>query len=167
MTDKTRPDAARAAADRNTMWGGRFAAGPDAVMEEINASIGFDRRLAREDVEGSRAHAAMLAATGVITESDAKAIRDGLLLVLAEIEGGAFEFSRALEDIHMNVEARLKTLIGEPAGRLHTGRSRNDQVALDFRMWVRARCDDAMAGIEALIRALVGQAEGREAMVMP
>lgn len=149
------------------MWGGRFSGGPDAIMEEINASIGFDRRLAREDVAGSRAHAAMLAKTGVITEADARAIDEGLLTVLSEIEEGRFAFSRALEDIHMNVESRLKALIGEPAGRLHTARSRNDQVAVDFRMWVRARCDEAMAGLEALMRALVAQADGREGMVMP
>ncbi|QIE57826.1 argininosuccinate lyase [Pikeienuella piscinae] len=149
------------------MWGGRFASGPDAVMEEINASIGFDRRLAAEDVEGSRAHARMLAATGVITSGDADQICDGLLTILSEIEGGTFEFSRALEDIHMNVEGRLTALIGAPAGRLHTARSRNDQVALDFRLWVRARTDEAIAGLEALIRALVAQAEGREAVIMP
>ena len=149
------------------MWGGRFAAGPDAIMEEINASIGFDRRLAAEDIRGSRAHAKMLAATGVITDSDADAICDGLLTVLSEIETGEFAFSRALEDIHMNVEARLKQIIGAPAGRLHTGRSRNDQVALDFRMWVRARCDDAAAGLEALIRALLAQAEPHAATIMP
>ena len=149
------------------MWGGRFAEGPDAIMEEINASIGFDQRLARQDIEGSRAHARMLAATGVITDSDADQICDGLLTVLSEIERGTFQFSRALEDIHMNVEARLKELIGEPAGRLHTGRSRNDQVALDFRMWVRDQTDSAIAGLEGLIRALVDQADGHEATVMP
>ena len=149
------------------MWGGRFAEGPDAIMEEINASIGFDQRLARQDIEGSRAHARMLAATGVITDSDADQICDGLLTVLSEIERGTFQFSTALEDIHMNVEARLKELIGEPAGRLHTGRSRNDQVALDFRMWVRDQTDSAIAGLEGLIRALVDQADGHEATVMP
>ncbi|MEM8755609.1 MAG: lyase family protein, partial [Pseudomonadota bacterium] len=165
MTDETK--GAPGAPARNTMWGGRFAEGPDAIMEEINASIGFDRRLAREDVEGSRAHAAMLAAVEVISADDASQIREGLLTVLSEIEAGGFPFSRALEDIHMNVEARLKELIGEPAGRLHTGRSRNDQIALDFRMWVRARTDDAIAGLKALIDALLGQAEGREAVIMP
>jgi argininosuccinate lyase len=123
----------------NAMWGGRFAAGPDAIMEAINASIGFDRRLARQDIEGSRAHAAMLAATGILTNSDAEAIREGLLTVLSEIETGRFAFSTALEDIHMNVEARLKEIVGAPAGRLHTARSRNDQVATDFRLWVRSR----------------------------
>jgi hypothetical protein len=106
----------------NTMWGGRFAAGPDAIMEAINASIGFDKRLARQDIEGSRAHAAMLAATGILRDSDAEAIREGLLTVLSEIEGGDFAFSTALEDIHMNVESRLKEIVGEPAGRLHTAR---------------------------------------------
>jgi argininosuccinate lyase len=151
----------------NAMWGGRFAAGPDAVMEAINASIDFDRRLAAQDVEASRAHAAMLAAAGVLSNSDAAAIREGLLTVLSEIEAGDFPFSRALEDIHMNVEARLKALIGEPAGRLHTARSRNDQVATDFRLWVRAQCDAATAAIEALMRALLGQAERGADMVMP
>ncbi|MBP7003328.1 argininosuccinate lyase [Amaricoccus sp.] len=153
--------------DANTMWGGRFAAGPDAVMEAINASIDFDKRLAAQDVEASRAHAAMLAATGVISDSDAQAIREGLLTVLSEIEAGDFPFSKALEDIHMNVESRLKTLIGEPAGRLHTARSRNDQVATDFRLWVRAQADAAVGGIEALMRALVAQAEAGAGMVMP
>ncbi|WP_413788585.1 argininosuccinate lyase [Paludibacillus litoralis] len=168
MTEQKSPVQPKSATPgRNAMWGGRFAAGPDAVMEEINASIGFDRRLAAEDVEGSRAHARMLAATGVITRSDADQICEGLLTILSEIEDGTFEFSRALEDIHMNIEARLTDLIGAPAGRLHTARSRNDQVALDFRMWVRARVDDAMEGLEALLRALLAQAEGREAMVMP
>ena len=153
--------------DANQMWGGRFAAGPDAIMEAINASIGFDQRLARQDIEGSRAHAAMLAAQGIITDSDANAIREGLLTVLSEIEGGTFRFSTALEDIHMNVEARLKDLIGEPAGRLHTARSRNDQVAVDFRLWVRDQCDAAIAGIEALQKALLGQAEAGADWVMP
>ncbi|WGW04699.1 argininosuccinate lyase [Tropicibacter oceani] len=151
----------------NQMWGGRFAAGPDAIMEAINASIGFDKRLAAQDIAGSRAHAAMLAATGIISDSDADAIREGLLTVLSEIEGGTFEFSTALEDIHMNVEARLKEVIGEPAGRLHTGRSRNDQVATDFRLWVRDQLDAAEAGLLALIRALLVQAEAGADWVMP
>ena len=154
-------------ATSNQMWGGRFAAGPDAIMEAINASIGFDKRLAAQDIAGSRAHAAMLAATGILTDKDAEAIREGLLTVLSEIEGGSFEFSTALEDIHMNVEARLKALIGEPAGRLHTARSRNDQVATDFRLWVRDQCDAAVAGQEALMRALVAQAEAGADWVMP
>ncbi len=151
----------------NTMWGGRFAAGPDAIMEAINASIGFDQRLARQDIEGSRAHAAMLAAQGILSDTDAEAIREGLLTVLSEIEAGTFEFSTALEDIHMNVEARLKEIIGEPAGRLHTGRSRNDQVATDFRLWVRDQCDAAISGIEALQRAFLYQAEAGAEWVMP
>ncbi|MDA9351891.1 argininosuccinate lyase [Ascidiaceihabitans sp.] len=151
----------------NTMWGGRFAAGPDAIMEAINASIGFDQRMASQDIEGSRAHAAMLAATGIITDSDAEAIREGLLTVLSEIEGGTFQFSTALEDIHMNVESRLKEIIGEPAGRLHTGRSRNDQVATDFKLWVRDHFDAAEAGLIALIQALLGQAEAGADWVMP
>ena len=157
MTDKS----------SNAMWGGRFAAGPDAIMEAINASIGFDKRLAGQDIAGSRAHAAMLAAQGIITDSDAAAIREGLLTVLSEIESGEFQFSTALEDIHMNVEARLKEVIGEPAGRLHTGRSRNDQVATDFKLWVRDQLDAAEAGILALIQALLAQAEVGAEWVMP
>jgi argininosuccinate lyase len=151
----------------NAMWGGRFGAGPDAIMEAINASIGFDKRLAKQDIEGSRAHAAMLAAQNIITEKDAEAIREGLLTVLSEIEGGNFAFSTALEDIHMNVEARLKEVIGEPAGRLHTARSRNDQVATDFRLWVRDQCDAAISGITLLMQALLGQAEAGADWVMP
>ena len=151
----------------NKMWGGRFADGPDAIMEAINASIGFDRRLAAQDVAGSRAHAAMLGATGILEPSDVEAIREGLLTVLSEIEAGSFAFSTALEDIHMNVEARLKEVIGEPAGRLHTGRSRNDQVATDFKLWVRDQFDAAIGGLEALIRALLAQAEAGADWVMP
>ncbi|WP_424968183.1 MULTISPECIES: argininosuccinate lyase [unclassified Dinoroseobacter] len=151
----------------NAMWGGRFAAGPDAIMEAINASISFDQRLARQDIDGSRAHAAMLAQQGILSSKDVETIREGLLTVLSEIETGAFAFSAALEDIHMNVEARLKELIGEPAGRLHTGRSRNDQVATDFKLWVRDQFDAAEQGLEALMRALLAQAEAGADWVMP
>ncbi|MBF9038149.1 MAG: argininosuccinate lyase [Paracoccaceae bacterium] len=151
----------------NAMWGGRFAAGPNALMEAINASIGFDQRLGAQDVTGSRAHAAMLAAQGIISSKDAEAIREGLLTILSEIESGTFKFSTALEDIHMNIEARLKTLIGEPAGRLHTARSRNDQVATDFRLWVRDQMDAAIEGLQALIRAALAQAEAGADWVMP
>ncbi len=151
----------------NTMWGGRFSAGPDAIMEAINASIGFDKRLAPQDIAGSRAHAAMLAASGIIRPQDAAAIDAGLVQVLQEIEAGTFTFSTALEDIHMNVEARLSEIIGAPAGRLHTARSRNDQVALDFRMWVRAQCDAAILGLDALIRAFLAQAEAGADWIMP
>ncbi len=151
----------------NAMWGGRFAAGPDAIMEAINASIGFDRRLAKQDIDGSRAHAAMLAAQGIITDNDASAIREGLLTVLSEIESDTFPWRVELEDIHMNVEARLKEIVGEPAGRLHTGRSRNDQVAVDFRLWVRDQCDAADGALKALIEALIGQAEEGADWVMP
>jgi argininosuccinate lyase len=154
-------------AKSNAMWGGRFAAGPDAIMEAINASIGFDRRLYAQDIAGSRAHAAMLAAAGILTDSDAGSIREGLLTVLSEIEAGTFAFRADLEDIHMNIEARLKVLIGEPAGRLHTARSRNDQVATDFRLWTRDQCDAAQAAIRALQTALLAQAEAGAAWVMP
>lgn len=151
----------------NAMWGGRFADGPDALMEAINASIGYDRRLAPQDVEGSRAHAAMLAATGILTDSDAELIREGLLTVLSEIEAGNFAFSTALEDIHMNIEARLKELLGEPAGRLHTARSRNDQVATDFKLWTRDQFDAMDAGLTALMKVFLAQAEAGPDMVMP
>ncbi|MGV6840058.1 MAG: argininosuccinate lyase [Planktomarina sp.] len=153
--------------DQNQMWGGRFAAGPDAIMEAINASIGFDQRLAAQDIEGSRAHAAMLAAVGILSDSDAKAIEEGLITVLSEIESGSFEFSTTLEDIHMNVEAQLKDLIGEPAGRLHTARSRNDQVATDFKLWVRGQMDAAIEGLDALMKAFVAQAKAGADWVMP
>lgn len=151
----------------NAMWGGRFAEGPDAIMTAINASIGFDQRLYAQDIRGSRAHAAMLAATGILTHSDAEAIGEGLLTVLSEIESGKFTFRTDLEDIHMNVENRLKEIIGEPAGRLHTARSRNDQVAVDFRLWVRDQCDAAITGLEALMRAFLSQAEAGADWVMP
>ncbi|MDO5528397.1 MAG: argininosuccinate lyase [Paracoccus sp. (in: a-proteobacteria)] len=163
QTTKPQPQSQQA----NSMWGGRFAAGPDAIMTAINASIGFDKRLYAQDIEGSRAHAAMLAAQGIITDKDAEAIREGLLTVLSEIEAGDFAFSDALEDIHMNVEARLKEIIGEPAGRLHTGRSRNDQVATDFRLWVRGQCDAAIDALRGLIKAALSQAEAGADWVMP
>ncbi len=151
----------------NAMWGGRFAAGPDAIMQAINASIGFDKRLYAQDVAGSRAHAAMLAATGILTIKDADAIGEGLLTVLSEIETGKFAFRVDLEDIHMNIEARLKDIIGEPAGRLHTARSRNDQVAVDFRLWVRDQCDAAIAGLSTLMAAFLAQADAGADWVMP
>ena len=161
MTDPVSTQAA------NAMWGGRFAEGPDAIMTAINASIGFDQRLYAQDIAGSRAHAAMLAAQGILSDSDAKAIGEGLLTVLSEIEGGKFVFSTALEDIHLNVESRLTEIIGEAGKRLHTGRSRNDQVAVDFRLWVRDQCDAAISGLEALMRAFLAQAEAGVDWVMP
>ena len=151
----------------NKMWGGRFQSGPDAIMEEINASIGFDKRLFRQDIAGSKAHAAMLAKQGIISKSDAAEIRKGLDQVQAEIEAGTFTFSRALEDIHLNVESRLKELIGPAAGRLHTARSRNDQVALDFRLYVRDTVDHLDAQLKDLQLALAQKAEAHAATVMP
>ena len=151
----------------NTMWGGRFAEGPDAIMTAINASIGFDHRLYAQDIAGSRAHAAMLAAQGIITDSDARAIGEGLLAILSEIERGEFPFTPALEDIHLNIEARLTERIGEAGKRLHTGRSRNDQVAVDFRLWVRDQCDAAIQGLTALMQAFLKQAEAGADWVMP
>ena len=121
----------------NRMWGGRFNEGPAAIMEEINASIDFDQKLYRQDIAGSKAHVRMLAAQQIVAGDDAQTIAHGLDTILSEIEAGKFKFSRALEDIHMNIEARLAELIGPTAGRLHTARSRNDQVATDFKLWVR------------------------------
>ncbi|MFM8746311.1 MAG: argininosuccinate lyase [Aestuariivirga sp.] len=151
----------------NKMWGGRFQSGPDAIMEEINASIGFDKRLFRQDIAGSKAHAAMLASQGIISKTDASQIRKGLDEVQAEIEAGTFTFSRALEDIHLNIESRLKELIGPAAGRLHTARSRNDQVALDFRLYVRDTIDHLDGQLKDLQLALAGKAEAHAAAVMP
>ena len=151
----------------NAMWGGRFASGPDAIMESINASIDFDKRMAVQDIAGSIAHASMLARQNIITVSDSEAIKEGLLTILSEIENGTFEYSKALEDIHMNIESRLKEIIGEPAGRLHTGRSRNDQVATDFKLWTRDQCDAIIEGLTELMKALIDQADAGADTVMP
>ena len=151
----------------NSMWGGRFAAAPDAILEEINASIDFDKALAGQDIAGSLAHARMLADQGIISAADFSAIAAGLQQIAAEIAEGRFSFSRALEDIHMNVESRLKDLIGEPAGRLHTARSRNDQVATDFRLWVRDALDEIDGQLGRLQSALATKAEIFADAVMP
>ena len=152
----------------NKMWGGRFSTAPDAIMEEINASIGFDQRLYAQDIAGSKAHAAMLAAQGIVAAKDAQKITKGLDTILSEIEAGKFSFRRPrLEDIHMNVESRLAELIGAPAGRLHTARSRNDQVATDFRLYVRDTVDALDAQLADLQRALAEKALAHAATVMP
>ncbi len=157
MTDKS----------ANRMWGGRFKALPAEIMEEINASIGFDKRLAPQDIRASKAHASMLAAQGIITKADAREILKGLEQVLAEIESGKMAYTRALEDVHMNVEARVKDLIGTPAGRLHTARSRNDQVATDFRLYVRETIDAFDTALAGLQFVLARKAEAHAATVMP
>jgi argininosuccinate lyase len=149
------------------MWGGRFGSKPAPIMEDINASIAFDRHLYRQDITASKAHAAMLAKTGIIAAQDAKRIAHGLDTILSEIEAGRFEFKRALEDIHMNVESRLAELIGPAAGRLHTARSRNDQVATDFRLWIRDAIDELDAALAAYQRALAVKALEHAATVMP
>jgi argininosuccinate lyase len=149
------------------MWGGRFASGPDAIMEEINASIDFDRHLYRQDIAASKAHAEMLAKQGIIAADDAAKIAHGLDTILSEIEGGKFAFRRALEDIHMNVEARLADLIGPAAGRLHTARSRNDQVATDFRLWMRDTIDALDTALTGYQRALAEKALAHAGTVMP
>jgi len=151
----------------NKMWGGRFASGPGAIMEEINASIDFDKALYRQDIAASKAHAEMLAKQGIITADDAKRIAYGLDTILSEIADGKFSFKRALEDIHMNVEGRLGELIGEAAGRLHTARSRNDQVATDFRLWMRDTIDALDAALAGFQRALVDKAFAHAGTVMP
>src|SRR5215470_11591074 len=151
----------------NKMWGGRFAASPDAILEEINSSIEVDRAMFREDIAASKAHAAMLGQQGIISAEDARQIAHGLDTILSEIEQGKFEFKRSLEDIHMNVEARLAELIGPAAGRLHVARSRNDQVATDFRLWIRDAVDaidEALAGYQT---ALAEKALAHAATVMP
>ena len=151
----------------NRMWGGRFTASPAEIMEEINASIGFDKRLAPQDIRASQAHAAMLAEQGIIGKDDAAAIIKGLDAVMAEIDSGKMAFSRALEDVHMNIESRLKEMVGTPAGRLHTARSRNDQVATDFKLYVRERLDALDAALAALQLAFVRKAEAHAGTVMP
>ncbi len=151
----------------NKMWGGRFTSAPDAIMEEINASIGFDQRLYAQDIAGSKAHAAMLAAQGIVAAQDAKKIQKGLDTILSEIEAGKFTFKRELEDIHMNVESRLAEIAGPAAGRLHTARSRNDQVATDFRLYVRDTVDALDAQLADLQRALAEKALAHAATVMP
>ncbi len=151
----------------NVQWGGRFATGPSQVMERINASIGFDRRLFAQDIAGSRAHARMLIAQGILSAEDGEAIEAGLDTISREIETGEFSFSTALEDIHMNIESRLRELIGDAAGRLHTARSRNDQVATDFRLWVRDEIDHVDAALKALQAALLDTAEANAGTIMP
>ncbi|MEZ5945418.1 MAG: argininosuccinate lyase [Hyphomonas sp.] len=150
-----------------TMWGGRFAATPSEIMEEINASLDIDRRMAEEDVAGSRAHADMLAEMGILSFEDNEAIQAGLDAVMTELREGSFPFRRELEDIHMNVEARLKEIIGEPAGRLHTARSRNDQVVTDFRLWTRKALDNSARLVGGLQAELVIRAGEHTGTIMP
>jgi argininosuccinate lyase len=164
---ETPPNAAAAPVAANQAWGGRFAEGPAAIMQAINASIGFDRKMWRQDISGSLAHAAMLAHVGIISAEDEAAIRDGLAAIAARIEAGDFPWDEALEDIHMNVEARLTAAIGEAGKRLHTARSRNDQVALDVRLWVRDAIDGLSGQVEDLMRALAARAEEQAGTVMP
>ena len=151
----------------NKMWGGRFAVSNADIMQEINASIGFDKVLAPQDIRGSKAHAAMLAAQGIISEADAGSIIAGLDKVMAEIDAGQMQWSRELEDVHMNVESRLREIIGTPAGRLHTARSRNDQVALDFKLYVRDRIDGLDHALVRLMQALATKALAHAGTVMP
>jgi argininosuccinate lyase len=151
----------------NKMWGGRFSSSPDAIMQAINASIDVDRHLYRQDIAASKAHAAMLAQQGIITAEDASRIASGLDTILSEIEQGKFQFQRALEDVHMNVESRLAELIGDAAGRLHTARSRNDQVATDFKLWIRDTIDALDAELAAFQLALAEKAQEHVDTVMP
>ncbi|HEY5413131.1 MAG TPA: argininosuccinate lyase [Caulobacteraceae bacterium] len=161
------PTGPQGQAQGQAIWGGRFSDRPDELMQAINVSIGFDQRLAAQDIAGSMAHAAMLARQGLISEADAAQIQDGLVRIAREMEEGVFPFREEFEDIHMNVEARLTELIGPAAGRLHTARSRNDQVALDLRLWVRDACDRTAAQLEALQIALLAQAEAHADALMP
>ena len=155
------------APNANLMWGGRFAGGPAEIMEKINASIDFDKRFYKEDIAGSRAHCQMLMRQDIISQEDGGAILDGLDKILRELDEGRFRFSAALEDIHMNIEARLRELIGDAAGRLHTARSRNDQVATDFRLWVRGAIDRLDEELRDLQEALIELAEAHSDTVMP
>ncbi len=161
------PSAPEAGSGANPLWGGRFTGGPAEAMERINASIGFDHRLYAQDIAASKAHCRMLMQQGIVAQEDGEAILSGLDTISREIENGDFAFKTALEDIHMNIEARLGELIGEPAGRLHTARSRNDQVATDFRLWVRDAIDGLDGQLRDLQAALIGQAEAHAATVMP
>lgn len=181
MTSKNTPAAGQTAANQtadttssatatdgaNKMWGGRFSMGPAEVMEQINASISFDQRLYAQDIQGSKSHCNMLIAQGIVSQEDGDAILKGLDTILREIEAGSFTFSAALEDIHMNIEARLRELIGDAAGRLHTARSRNDQVAVDIRLWVRDSLDQLDAKLAELQEALIDKAETYADSVMP
>ncbi len=151
----------------NKMWGGRFDSGPAAIMGEITPSIDFDKRLAEQDLAGSKAHVRMLAAEGIIPKEDGLSIMKGLEQISQEIAAGEFVFKRELEDIHLNIESRLAEIIGPAAGRLHTARSRNDQVVTDFRLWVRAACERADKGLLALQRALFAQAEQHLETILP
>ena len=157
----------QSAAPKSAIWGGRFAGGPSQLMQDINASIRYDRTLWAEDIAGSRAHATMLADAGILDAGDVAAIQQGLDQIAAEIEQGAFEFSEALEDIHMNIEARLAELVGDPARKLHTARSRNDQVATDIRLWLRGRLDGLDGMLAALQQALLDQAARHTETLMP
>ena len=152
---------------KNRMWGGRFESGPAKIMEEITPSIDFDKRMARQDIQGSRAHVRMLAKQGIVEKADCEAILKGLDAIETEIVDGRFDFKRSLEDIHLNIESRLAELIGPAAGRLHTARSRNDQVVTDFRLWVRDACADIQSGLRELQRTLVTQAATHAATIMP
>ena len=164
MTDKTTPPSQNSA---SSIWGGRFAGGPSQLMLDINASISYDKALFRQDIAGSRAHATMLQAAGILTADDLAAITTGLAQIETEIADGSFTFSETLEDIHMNVEARLAELIGDPARRLHTARSRNDQVATDIRLWLRDAIDGLDDQLRALQSALLTQADAHAETVMP
>ena len=163
MTEDVKSQNAKASG----IWGGRFNAGPSAVMQAINASVDVDKRLFEQDIAGSLAHARMLAACGVISSEDEHAISSGLIAIRDDIIAGEFEWKPELEDVHMNIEAALKDKIGAPAGRLHTARSRNDQVVTDFRLWLRGALDDAAKGLRAYQEALVKQAEAHADWVMP
>ncbi len=151
----------------NKMWGGRFEAAPDDIMTQINASIDIDRRLWRQDIAGSKAHAAMLVKQNIISDADGQVLQNGLDRIAGEIESGQFDFKTELEDIHMNIEARLREIIGDAAGRLHTGRSRNDQVATDFKLWVRDACDDLIMQIEGLQDTLHTLSKEHDTTAMP
>jgi len=167
VMDMTKNNNTSSAETKSSIWGGRFSSGPSQLMQDINASISYDQRLYKQDIAGSKAHATMLAACGIISSDDCQQIHAGLGQIATEIETGVFVFSEALEDIHMNIEARLATLIGEPARRLHTARSRNDQVATDFKLWVRDALDAVDAALADMQSALLDKAANHTETLMP
>ncbi|MBV8335976.1 MAG: argininosuccinate lyase, partial [Alphaproteobacteria bacterium] len=167
MSGADKPVDHRSPSAPNPLWGGRFADGPAEIMRRINTSIDFDKRLYAEDIAGSKAHCAMLVAQNILSPEDGALIANGLDQIKQEIEVGTFPFSAEREDIHMNIEARLADLIGPAAGRLHTARSRNDQVATDLRLWVRSAIDRLDAGMRVLQETLIEKAETEAATVMP
>jgi len=167
MTKNREKEKKKKVSDINTIWGGRFSSSPDSLMEAINVSIDFDKRLANQDIRCSTAHVEMLEERGIVSKREAKSILNGLKKIQAEFGKGNFHFSRDLEDIHMNIEGRLKEIIGEIAGKVHTARSRNDQVATDIRLWIREASDNVQVLLKRLMKTILNKAEENTDTIMP